>query len=114
VTSPISAGCHRLIREYQAECVTNAAQMAELVGGGGASEGQPPLFDAATEPTSDQIRVTDALSRRSPRTITEIAARSGMSPVAVRGALGALELDGAVTERPDGWVRVSRVSSRTR
>ncbi|MFT4124509.1 MAG: DNA-processing protein DprA [Microbacteriaceae bacterium] len=30
VTSPASAGCHRLLREYDAVLVTNAAEMAEL------------------------------------------------------------------------------------
>lgn len=115
VTSPTSAGCHRLIREYQAECVTTAAEMAELVAGGASpdDERQPALFER-TEPTSDQVRVMDALSARSPRSVPDIAARTGMSPFSVRGALGALELDGAVAERPSGWVRVSRASSRTR
>jgi DNA processing protein len=109
VTSPTSAGCHRLIREYEAVCVTNAAEMAELVthiapDGGSDS---PTLFDPGNEPTSDQVRVLDALSRRSPRSVNDIAARSGMSPFAVRGALGALELDGTASERPTGWVRVT-------
>jgi DNA processing protein len=31
VTSSSSAGCHRLIREYDATCVTTAGEMAELV-----------------------------------------------------------------------------------
>ncbi|WP_233563876.1 DNA-processing protein DprA [Cryobacterium tepidiphilum] len=110
VTSPTSAGCHRLIREYQAECVTNAAEMAELVGPVmDAGAGQPTLFDASG-PTSDQVRVLDALSTRSSRSIKDIAARSGMSPFAVRGALGALELEGTVAERATGWVRASRTS----
>jgi DNA processing protein len=30
VTSPASAGCHRLLREYDAVCVTTAEEMAEL------------------------------------------------------------------------------------
>ena len=33
VTSPASAGCHRLFREYDAVCVVDAAQMAELAVG---------------------------------------------------------------------------------
>ncbi|RXZ67025.1 DNA-processing protein DprA, partial [Agromyces albus] len=32
VTSPASGGCHRLLREYNAVCVVDAGQMAELVG----------------------------------------------------------------------------------
>ncbi len=33
VTSPASAGCHRLLREFDAVCVVDADQMAELAGG---------------------------------------------------------------------------------
>ena len=32
VTSPASAGCHRLLREFDAVCVVDADQMAELAG----------------------------------------------------------------------------------
>ena len=35
VTSAASAGCHRLLREYDAVCVTNAAEMLELLPGQG-------------------------------------------------------------------------------
>jgi len=111
VTSPTSAGCHRLIREYEAVCVTNAAEMAELVHGALLEPPDHPRLPGMEEPrtdrTSDQVRVLDAMSARSPRTAADIAARSGMGPFAVRGALGALELDGLVTERPTGWVRAT-------
>jgi len=112
VTSPTSAGCHRLIREFDAVCVTTAAEMAELAG---ERTVQVPLdFSGADGEdcrevgagrTSEQIRVFDALSTRSPRSIPELARRSGLSPGAVRGALGALDLEGAAGEREAGWVR---------
>jgi DNA protecting protein DprA len=110
VTSPTSAGCHRLIREYDAVCVTSAAEMAELVG---ERMLQPTLdlpVDAEDAPgpgnrTSDQIRVFDALSARSPRTVHDIARRAGLSTAAVQGSLGALDLEGVVRERETGWVR---------
>ncbi len=35
VTSPASAGCHRLLREFDAVCVVDADQMVELAGGSG-------------------------------------------------------------------------------
>ncbi|MBB5641588.1 helix-turn-helix domain-containing protein [Cryobacterium roopkundense] len=57
--------------------------------------------------TSDQIRVFDALSGRSPRSVTEIARRSGLSSTGVRGALGALDLEGSVRERETGWLRAT-------
>jgi DNA processing protein len=41
VTSAASAGCHRLLREYDATCVTSAAEMAELADPGLAADGIP-------------------------------------------------------------------------
>ena len=109
ITSPTSAGCHRLIREFAAVCVTNPTEMAELVG---ERSIQVPLdfpdSDAGPGPiprTSDQVRVFDALSGRSPRTVADLSRRAGLSGAAVRGALGGLDLDGAAQEREAGWVR---------
>lgn len=98
VTSPASAGCHRLIREYAATCVTNAEQMAELAGWS-VADAQAEAFASPQE-----RRVRDALSRRAPRTIDVIAKASGLAPREVAGVLGALDLAGAVQEREHGWV----------
>jgi DNA processing protein len=43
VTSANSAGCHRLLREYDAVCVTSAAEVAELALG--RLNQEPPLLD---------------------------------------------------------------------
>ncbi|MBX0298652.1 DNA-processing protein DprA [Cryobacterium sp. 1639] len=114
VTSPTSAGCHRLLRDYDAICVTTAAEMAELIGvgvdleldltgvDGRSAEGTPPR-----ERTSEQIRVFDALSVRAPRSPADVARRAGLSTSAVLGALGTLDLEGSVRERATGWVRVT-------
>jgi DNA processing protein len=105
VTSPASAGCHRLIRDYDAVCVTNADEMAELVPGTPAAA---PVWEReSTRPatTGDDGRVLDGMSTRSPRTALDIARRSGLSVFAVQSCLGRLELDGVVAERPTGWVR---------
>ncbi|POH61941.1 DNA-protecting protein DprA [Cryobacterium zongtaii] len=114
VTSPTSAGCHRLLRDYDAICVTSAAEMAELIGLGVDLELDVPGTDAQDaegtvprERTSDQVRVFDALSVRAPRVAADIARRSGLSTVAVLGALGTLDLEGSVRERATGWVRVT-------
>ena len=113
VTSPTSAGCHRLLRDYDAICVTTAAEMAELIGVGVDLELDQPgaggVMGGAVprERTSDQIRVFDALSVRAPRVPAEVARRSGLSTAAVLGALGALDLEGSVRERATGWVRVT-------
>ncbi|MBK4346162.1 DNA-protecting protein DprA [Lacisediminihabitans sp. G11-30] len=108
VTSAASAGCHRLIREYDATCVTNTDQMAELapLGDGTALwPGDPDPAGSASSPTSDMVRVIDALSTRAPRASHDIAARAGLSVAAVRAVLGALELEGTVAERERGWLR---------
>jgi DNA processing protein len=106
VTSPASAGCHRLLREFDAVCVTDAAEMAELAeltepdSGASAS-----TSDGTSEIAGTAIRLLDALSRRRARSPAELAVSAGMSVRDVTAALGRLELGGSVTERPDGWVR---------
>ena len=107
VTSPASAGCHRLLREFDAVCVVDAEQMAELAGGGAAvrARGDVRPNTAATELDAEVLRVTDALSTRTPRSIDEITRRSGLSVRDVMAALGPLELQGIALRHPDGWLR---------
>lgn len=120
ITSPTSAGCHRLIREFDAVCVTDADEMAELAegwdAGSGVSGAGTPDRDA---PAADELRhfrralgiggehmrVLDALSKRSPRSVPDIAARAGLSTSAVLAVLGDLTMEGTVAERENGWVR---------
>jgi DNA processing protein len=127
VTSAASAGCHRLIREFEAVCVTNADEMAELapldgarydVGHRGAVElsgldlppGVPNDSGSATRSAASgdrpslQVRVLDALSTRAARTSADVAARCGLAASTVQGILGVLELENKVTERGGGWV----------
>ncbi|MEF3404024.1 DNA-processing protein DprA [Agromyces sp. CCNWLW203] len=119
VTSPASAGCHRLLREYDAVCVTDAEHMAELVGGArggtpvdGNGPGSAPGADQrrqhGTARSPEAVRVLDALSTRSPRELAEVARRCGMTPSAVMGALGGLEAVGEITRHPLGWLRARR------
>lgn len=112
VTSPASAGCHRLIRDYDAVCVTTAAEMAELLGefadGPGGEQG------AAAGRSAEETRVLDALSRRSPRSIEDIARRAGMTIAAAGSVLGILQLDGGVSERGSGWVVQSSHSTQSK
>ncbi len=98
VTSSASAGCHRLIREYDAVCVTTAQEMAELVD----PPGTPTLFTG--DPSPERTRVLDALTRTG-RDVSRIAATCGMSLDAVRAELGMLELDGLAVAGQTGWRR---------
>jgi DNA processing protein len=99
ITSAASAGCHRLIREYDAVCVTSVDEMAELAGVAPA-DSDPVSKDRSAEET----RVLDALSVRSPRTTADVAARSGLPVDTVHSVLGFLELEMLVGEKPGGWV----------
>jgi DNA processing protein len=102
VTSAASAGCHRLIREFDAVCVTSAEEMSELA----------PLESATPDAAAgnghdlgaaERTRVLDSLSGRSPRSSADIAARSGLSVAGVQAVLGVLELDGKAKEGQRGW-----------
>lgn len=102
ITSPASAGAHQLLRAGQAECITSADDVRELLGFG-VSSGAPapdgrPSTDAA-------MRVRDALSTRSWRDATDLARRSGMSRQDVEGLLGMLHLGGEVERSAEGWRR---------
>lgn len=102
VTSAASAGCHRLIRDFDAVCVTNADEMAEL-----APLASAPVHREARQLAmgADELRVRDALSTRSARIVDDIAARSGLSIAAVQSVLGTTQLGGSAVERETGWVR---------
>ncbi|PRA83328.1 DNA-processing protein DprA [Microbacterium sp. MYb66] len=102
VTAASSAGCHRLLREYDAQCVTSAEEVSELWGlSVGASV-------AHEESDPDRLRLLDAMSTRTRLTVAEITRRSGLVPDRVRALLGLLHLDGAVDLDEIGWRRVSR------
>ncbi|MBW8763470.1 MAG: DNA-protecting protein DprA [Microbacterium sp.] len=99
VTSATSSGCHRLLRDYDARCVTTTAEIRELwettVG--------MPQGDAAADP--EQVRLRDALSTRTAVPAQELARRSGLSVTRVEALLGLLELEGAVARSGAGWRR---------
>ncbi|GAB2513608.1 DNA-processing protein DprA [Paramicrobacterium agarici] len=98
VTSPTSTGCHRLLRDHDAICVTTADEVAELAGVGGDAELLQPLRSAT------ETRVLDAMSSRRPRTIDDIAARSGLDHASVRACLGELDVLGDARHTPNGWI----------
>jgi DNA processing protein len=107
VTSPSSAGCHRLIREFDAQCITSVDEVLELAAGLAAGETQTELdlgpATASDRRPPEQVRVLDALSARSARTTTDIARRAGLATSATEGVLGLLALDGVAVEGDAGW-----------
>jgi DNA processing protein len=108
VTSASSVGCHRIIRDLTAVCVTTPDEMAELAPLGDPAASQDGGGSNAADRVDDTTRLLDAMSLRAPRDAADIAARSGLSLTATRALLGGLELDGRVAERERGWVRNTR------
>lgn len=101
ISSAASAGCHRLLREYDAVCVTSAQEVRELW------EGPADSVPTAPPVSPDQVRLLDAVSIRTPRDVSEIARLSGLADSRVRSLLGLLGLEGAVVQMPDGWRRTA-------
>ncbi|WP_424935602.1 MULTISPECIES: DNA-processing protein DprA [Bacteria] len=97
VLSSMSAGCHRLLREYDARCVTSAADVCELIG-------ERALASASTDHAdADLALLRDALSRRAACSVEELARRSGLSRRRIETLLGMLSLEGQVTREEGGW-----------
>lgn len=99
ITSSASAGCHRLLRESDAICVTTAAEMAQLLGD------EVPVEVGAGAPSVTRTRLLDAMSTTTGRSPERLAVISGLAPDRVRAELGLLELEGQVRSRPSGWIR---------
>lgn len=123
VTSMASAGCHRLLREGVAICVTDAAEVRELAALGGPDLGATVAAELAAELAADERaaqprdgldplarRVLDAMPRRVPADLERVASVAGVSVAEARGSLGLLELDGWVVRRSGGWLAVSRLT----
>jgi len=110
VTSMASAGCHRLLRDGAAVCVTDAAEVAELAGEAGtdlAPERSGPLADV--DGLDAQARkVLDALPVRRAAAPDSLARAAGLSIAQVNAALGPLELDGLAERDGPGWRRRQR------
>lgn len=104
VTSAASAGCHRVLREYDGVCVTSAADVLEMLGAGG----PPPPASEQTR-TDATTRLLDALSPRTGRSSDDVARRSGLAPDEAAILLGFAELEGRVVRDDDGaWRTVAR------
>lgn len=124
VTSATSAGCHALLRETPAVCVTNPVEMAELLepfsivqlaaaDSADGADGDPVAGDAVTDgaavdPDGMTTRVLDALRPRRGQSVDELARAVGESPSRIRSVLGALALDDRVGSNDGGWVRSGR------
>ncbi|GAA2027865.1 DNA-processing protein DprA [Nocardiopsis rhodophaea] len=104
VTSALSAGCHRLLREWQAACVTDAADIAEQLGPIG-EELRPGRGTALARDGLDEEsqRVLDAVPDRTGAGTATIALAAGLDLDAAMGRLGLLAAGGFIERCPAGW-----------
>ncbi|NLF04420.1 MAG: DNA-protecting protein DprA [Actinomycetales bacterium] len=109
VTSMASAGCHRLIRDGVAVCVTSAGEVAELVGalGTDALADVPTLVGATDGLDAVARKVLDAVPVRRGASSDSVLRTAGVGDREGRSALGLLELGGLVRRTGDRWVRAS-------
>jgi DNA processing protein len=112
VTSAQSAGCHRIIREWGATCVTNADHIIEMLSPLGTPEtltapgAGPATADAAPsrdELDLDSARVLDALPARGAAGTSTIAAEAGVDLDTVLRCLGMLAGSGFIERCDRGW-----------
>jgi len=110
VTSAASAGCHRLLREGVAVCVTDADEVNELAGlSGSATTSAELAAEAGARRATDDLDpvarlVLDALPRRTGAEVARVASAAGVSVSEAGAALGLLELDGWVVRRGNRWL----------
>ena len=109
VESAVSAGCHQLIRNGAAVLVTDAEEVAELVGAmGEVAEPRRGPMRPGDDLDEVQAAVHAALRFRAGLHPTEVARRSGRSVAEVLSSLGQLESHGLVRRTPSGWCKVPR------
>ncbi|MFT4156583.1 MAG: DNA-processing protein DprA [Microbacterium sp.] len=101
VNSATSAGCHRLMREYDARCVTTVTEVRELWESGVDTAEPGQIADP------DITRLLDAMSSRIALAAQELARRSGLSQERVGSLLGLLELEGTVARVNGTWRRMA-------
>lgn len=102
LTSPASAGCHRLIRDHEAVLVSSVDDVWELLGEP-ASVAPPGSVAIVADFTDTERRVLAALRTRSASTMDELVRSSGVPCADVSMALGSLEAAGCVLMDSRGW-----------
>lgn len=104
VTSPMSAGCHVVIRDEGVHLVTSPREVLALIEGRLDMEGRA---DAESEDDLDwrARRVLDAVPARRPAPLASIARLAGLGLAEAMTALGTLDALGLVKRAGDGWAR---------
>lgn len=108
VYSANSAGCHRLLRDGSAICVTDASDVAELAGPltlvpADENRGEPKLLHDGL--MVEDILLLDALPVRASSMVDKLASVAGLSVPGVLAGLGRLEAEGLAQRADDGGWR---------
>lgn len=107
VTSAQSAGCHEIMREWAAVCVTGARDVMELLSFPGDADGMPgrPRGPVLPRDALDPVtaRVLEAVPTRSGRGPARIAVIAGVDFDTALRCLGALAAGGFVERNNRGW-----------
>ena len=107
VHSANSAGCHRLLRDGGAVCVTDAGEVAELASPSGEALPETRTGRAADHDglTLEDLILLDALPLRSTSSVDKLCTVAGLSQESVRAGLGRLGLLGLAVSERGGWKR---------
>jgi DNA processing protein len=105
VTSAASAGCHEIIRNWDAVCVTGAGDVLDCVGVAGEHAAAPRRGATLPRDALDpqQVLVLDAVPARGGAGPAAIAARAGVDVDTAIRCLGALAAAGFVARCDRGW-----------
>jgi DNA processing protein len=107
VHSANSAGCHRLLRDGGAICVTDAGEIAELASPSGEDLPETRTGRAAEHDglTLEDLILLDSLPLRSTTSVDKLCTVAGLSQESVRAGLGRLGLLGLAVSERGGWKR---------
>lgn len=107
IHSANSAGCHRLLRDGGAVCVTDVGEIAELAGSSGETLAADKESEASDHDglTLEDLILLDALPVRSTSSVEKLAVVAGLSPESVRAGLGRLGLLGLAVSVTGAWKR---------
>lgn len=107
IHSANSAGCHRLLRDGGAVCVTDVGEIAELAGAIGESTSEGRASDTSVHDglSLEDLILLDALPLRSTSSVEKLTVVAGLSTDAVRAGLGRLGLMGLACSERGVWKR---------
>ncbi|RIQ34966.1 DNA-protecting protein DprA [Jiangella rhizosphaerae] len=112
ITSALSGGCHKLVRDGAGTLVTGSADVLEAIDRLGAHAPPDPEVEArpidALPPTHSMVR--ERMRAGALETVGGLAQRTGLTDDAVETALGELAADGWVTRDNGGWRLGSTIS----